>query len=104
MPCEMREEKISNAFLDNNYCFVFMRNHVIMKRTLVLVFGLIATAITLSACQKTQEEKVAEALTEASSDKEIQRLNEMRKQGKEDMEKLLGSKKSISKESAKPTK
>ena len=81
-----------------------MRNEVTMKKTLVLAFSLIAMAINLSACQKKPEEKLADALTQVSSDKEIQRLNEIGRQGDAAFDKLLGSKKSDSTESKKATK
>ena len=78
-----------------------------MKKTFVLVLSLLTLTISLSACEKTPEEKVAEKTTEAvnklTSDKERQRLNEMRKQGDDYYNRVLG-KKSDSTESQNATK
>lgn len=104
MPCGKMGKSITNAFLESNCGFVFTRNQVNMKKTPVLVLSLVALAINLSGCEKTPEEKMAGALSQATSDKEIKRLNEIRKQGDEAFDKLLGPKKSSSTESEKPTK
>lgn len=58
-----------------------------MKKTRVLTLSIIAMAINLAACQKTPEEKIADTLIEMKNekkmehDKEIERMNEIRKQG-----------------------
>ena len=79
-----------------------MRNEGTMKRTLVLALSLAAIAISLPACQKKPEEKLAEALTEMNNDKEtIKRMNEIRRQGQGYAELL---EKSGSSESKKATK
>lgn len=75
-----------------------------MKKTLVLTLSLVA--IALSACQKTPEEKkkeeIAAALDKTTSKEEIQRLDEIRRQGDESLKKLLSDMKKGS--STKPEK
>lgn len=58
-----------------------------MKKTRVLTLSMILVAVSLAACQKSPEDKIADTLIEMKNekkmdhDKEIERMNEIRRQG-----------------------
>jgi protein involved in sex pheromone biosynthesis len=78
-----------------------------MKKTLALTLSIMA--ISLAACQKTAEDKIADTLIEMKNekkmdrDKEIERMNKIRREGDEAFDKLF-PKKTSSSESKKVTK
>lgn len=65
-----------------------------MKKSLVLTVSMTFLVASLAACQKTPEEKVADALKEMTSDNQVERMDKIRKEGNESIEKLFGPKKS----------
>lgn len=75
-----------------------------MKKSLILALSLVAMTISLSACQKTPEEKVADALKEMTNDKQVERMNKIGKEGDEYFDRLLGPSKSNSKNSTESKK
>jgi hypothetical protein len=61
-----------------------------MKNPLVIALALTFIVINISACQEKPDEKISKTLTEMSSDKEIQRMNDIQRKGDESVKKLLG--------------